>query len=391
MKRFTLTLLLVLPVSCGRTSLPCEPSTCAGCCDGGGNCRAGSAGDACGGSARAIGARTFAPDVMLVIDRSGSMLQPLDPMDAQCQGCNPSCPPACLTRGQALVTTVERFLSTVSSDARLGLVLFPSNASCAGPSFVSPSIPMSDDSSVLAMNASAAATILQSTKFSGGTPQSLALRFAASDGAFTVDPRRDHLMVLVSDGLPNCNPMNSATCMTPQTCQCTIATCTGQNCLVGCLDRLAAVDALVLAKTRDIATFVVGFGPDLTTVTGLEVFNALSVAGGRPLSCRGGLNECGPGNPCLADGTCARKFSNELNTGLTRVEQAVRRSRRCRFFLDESAALKPRLEARVNGRLVEPGDDGWQAEGGEVVRFVGSVCEQLTTNPGLNVTFTLMP
>lgn len=445
MRWFITTLLLTLSTSCGRTTLPCEPATCSGCCDGYGNCQAGTVNEECGvgakgcvfcargatctqglclggmsaggasgtgggraggaaaggtaggtaggaaggmSGAKIVGARTFAPDVMLVIDRSGSMLQPLNPMDPQCRGCTTNCPPGCQTRSQALLTTMERFLSASATTARFGLVLFPSNASCGAPSVVSPPIPMSDDSSVLSMNASAAATQLRSTTFSGGTPTSLALKFAAADSAFTIDTRREHFMVLVSDGVPNCNPSNPATCMTPQTCQCTVASCAGQNCVIGCLDRQAALDALTSAKTRDISTFVVGFGPDATT----EVFNALAVAGGRSLSCAQGLDECGAGNPCVAAaGTCARQFSNELSAGLSRVGEAARRSGTCRFVLDEAVALDARLEVRVNGLVVSRGADGWQPDRSDVVRFGTTVCSALTSTPSTPVTFTLMP
>ncbi len=337
--------------------------------------------------AKVIGARTFVPDVMLVVDRSGSMLQPLNPMDAQCRGCTTNCPPGCLTRSQALLTAMERFLSTTDTGGRFGLVLFPSNASCGAPSVVSPPIPMSDDSSVLAMNASAAATQLRSTTFSGGTPTSLALKFAATDSALTLDARREHFVVLVSDGLPNCNSLNAATCMSPQSCQCTIATCAGQNCVTGCLDRQATLDALTFATGKDVSTFVVAFGPDPMTASGLEVFNALAVAGGRALAC----GDCGSGNACLADGTCARRFSNELNTGLDRVGLAARRSGTCRFVLDEAVALDPRLEVRVNGLVVSRGETGWVAERAEVVRFGDRVCDQLAAVPSTQVTFTLMP
>lgn len=436
MRWFITALLLTLATSCGRTTLPCEPSTCSGCCDGYGNCQAGTENEECGvgakgcvfcargatctqglclggmsagggsgtGGGRAggaasggtaggvvpgpkvVGARTFAPDVMLVVDRSGSMQQSLNPMDPQCRGCTTNCPPGCQTRSQALLTSMERFLSTSGTLGRFGLVLFPSNASCGAPSVVSPPIPMSDDSSVLAMNASAAVTQLRSTSFSGGTPTSLALKFAAADSAFTIDTRREHFMVLVSDGVPNCNASNPATCMTPQTCQCTIANCAGQNCVIGCLDRQAALDALTFAKLKDISTFVVGFGPDATT----EVFNALAVAGGRPLTCAQALNECGTGNACSPSGTCARQFSNELNAGLSRVGEAARRSGTCRFVLDEAVALDARLEVRVNG-LVVARDNGWQAERADVVRFGTTVCAALTTTPSTPVTFTLMP
>lgn len=445
LRPFTLTLLLAVSTACGRTTLPCEPLTCAGCCDAFGSCQSGLANEECGvnakacvycargatctqgvclggtaagaagggstggGSAgggaaggtgggfepspRAVDARTFAPDLMLVVDRSGSMLQPLDPLDPMCRGCTTACPPGCLTRERALIAAMDRFLAGDGAGARVGLVLYPSNASCGGPSTASPQVPQSDDASVLAMNASAAATQLRSSSFSGGTPTSLALRFAAADAALTMDNRREHLMLLVTDGLPNCNAMNAATCMQPQACRCTIGTgCVGQNCTLGCLDRQASLDALVFAKLKDVSTFVLAFGSDAATTDGAQLFNELAVAGSRPLRCpQGGASECGTGNACLADGTCARKFSNELSAGLGRVGDAVKRSRACRFLLAEQLALDPKLEARVNGLVITKSAEGWQPERSDVVRFFGPACELLLGAPGTPVTFALLP
>lgn len=446
LRTFTLTSLLALSTACGRTTLPCEPLTCAGCCDAFGSCQSGLANEECGANAkacvycargatctqgvclggtaagaagggstgggsagggsaaggggggfapspRAVDARSFAPDLMLVVDRSGSMLQPLDPRDPMCRGCTNACPPGCLTRQRALLTAMDRFLSGDGAGARVGLTLYPSNASCGGPSMASPPVPQSDDASVLAMNASAAAAQLRASSFSGGTPTSLALRFAAADAPLTTDARREHLMLLVTDGLPNCNAMNAATCMQPQACRCTIgAGCVGQNCTLGCLDRQASLDALTLAKSKDVSTFVLAFGADAATVEGVQLFNDLAIAGGRPLRCpQGGVSECGAGNACFADGTCARVFSNELAAGLARVGDAVRQSRACRFVLAEPVALDPKLEARVNGLVIMKAALGWQPEKPDVVRFFGPACELLLGAPGTPVTFALLP
>ena len=119
----------------------------------------------------------------------------------------------------------------------------------------------------------------------------------------------------------------------------------------------------------------------------LEVFNAMAVAGGRPLRC----TECGAGNGCLPDGTCARKFSNELSVGVSRVGDAARKSGTCRFVLDEAVALQAQLEVTVNGLVVGRGPDGWQAEKPDVVRFGDTICGRLSSTPSTQVTFTLMP
>ncbi|MCA3015049.1 MAG: hypothetical protein INH41_21895, partial [Myxococcaceae bacterium] len=173
----TLSITVGLLVSCGRTSLPCLPETCSGCCDALDTCRTGTAplecgagaarcqacaagatcqagrcqgamgggaggGAATGGGATAgggvagggagvgggggevvIAAKRLAPDVMLVVDRSGSMTLPLDPADAACSACNgTTCPPGCVTRGRHMQQQVTAFATNLADVARLGLV-----------------------------------------------------------------------------------------------------------------------------------------------------------------------------------------------------------------------------------------------------------------------------
>ncbi|MCU0700463.1 MAG: adventurous gliding motility lipoprotein CglB [Myxococcaceae bacterium] len=441
----TLAIAVTFLPACGRTNLPCLPETCSGCCDvfdtcrpgtafdecgasgaacvtcasgatcqrgrclgsgaGGGSAGGGSsgggamagggiAGGAAGGSGLSLSARRVAPDVVLVVDRSGSMSQPLMPMDPACRMCmGGTCPPGCLTRGRQLQQSVAGFTATVSDVARLGLVLFPSNASCGGPSATAVPLPLGDDPSDLQMNADAVAVQVRMTTFGGGTPTSLALRFAADLPALSADPAREHFLVLVTDGPPNCNPMNANTCMTPSACRCTIAggACSGANCVVGCLDRQATLDAVALARGREIQTLVVGVGPDVVAADSLDVFNGLAQAGGYPLSCpAGGLNECGAGNACLGDRTCERKFAADLPTGLARVGTILRRSAACRYALQVAVADASALEVKVNGLVVPPGPDGWQLENASTVRLGGSVCTLLAT-PGstAQVTFAL--
>jgi hypothetical protein len=437
--------LLALLLSCGRTTLPCEPNTCSGCCDGYGNCQPGDDDLECGAGARAcvicargatcrgglclggtaagagggvsgggsaggaggggapsgggagpmsIGAKTYLPDALLVVDRSGSMAQPLNPNDPACRACAPTCPPSCLTRGAAMVNALERLLSTSPAPARFGLVQYPANASCGPPTVASPPLPMSDDPSVLAMTASAALTQLRVATFSGGTPTGPALRFAAAQPQLTADARREHFLVLVTDGLPNCNPMNPATCANPQDCRCTISTCAGMNCTIGCLDRQNTLDALAGAAGRDVRTLVIAFSTEvLGSMAAVALFDELARAGAAPLSCnpRTG-NECGANNPCLVDGTCTRKFSTELQAGVGRVGEVLRRSGACRWVLDQPVARSPRLVVQVNGLAVANGAEGFVAEADDVVRFSGAVCSQLAA-PGaaLPVSFALQP
>ncbi|MDX2011419.1 MAG: adventurous gliding motility lipoprotein CglB [Myxococcaceae bacterium] len=441
----TLAIAVTFLPACGRTNLPCLPETCSGCCDAFDTCRPGAASDECGASGSAcvtcasgatcqqgrcvggsagggtaggapsgggaatgggsaggtagggvlsVSARRVAPDVMLVVDRSGSMAQPLMPMDPACRMCmGGTCPPGCVTRGRQLQQSVSGFAAGVADVARLGLVLFPSNASCGGPSATAVPLPLGDDPSELQMHADAVTGQVRMATFGGGTPTSLALRFAAELPALSSDPAREHFVLLITDGPPNCNPANTNTCMAPNACRCTIAGggCAGANCVVGCLDRQATFDAVALARSREIETLVVGVGPEVLTADSLDVFNGLAQAGGYPLACpAGGLNECGGGNACLGDRTCERKFAADLPTGLARVGTILRRSATCRYLLQVAVPDASALEVKVNGLVVAPGPDGWQLENASTVRFQGSVCTVLST-PGstAQVTFAL--
>ncbi|MBL8919507.1 MAG: adventurous gliding motility lipoprotein CglB [Myxococcaceae bacterium] len=446
MKATLLTSLFTLLLSCGRTTLPCEASTCSGCCDGYGNCQPGDVDLECGAGARAcvicakgascrqglclggtaagagggataggatgggsaggapsggggagpmsIGAKTYVPDALLVVDRSGSMAQPVNPNDPACRNCMVNCPPGCLTRGLSMRNALERLLSTTPTPARFGLVLYPTNATCGPPTVASPPVPMSDEHSVLAMMASATITQLRSASFAGGTPTGPALRFAATLPELSIDARREHFMVLATDGLPNCNPMNPATCANPQACRCTIQSCVGQNCTIGCLDRQNTLDALTEASARDVRTLVIAFSSDVTGNTAaVALFDELASAGGAPLSCssRSG-DECGANNPCLGDGTCTRKFSSVVEAGAARVAEVLRRSALCRWVLDQPVARSPKLRVQVNGLSVAPGPMGFEADADDVVRFSGASCAQLVqAGVAVPVAFSLEP
>lgn len=338
-----------------------------------------------------VSASTFVPDVLFLVDRSGSMLQPLNPADPMCRGCTTNCPAGCTLRSTALLSNADRFFTTNTTAGRYGLVLFPSNGSCGPPTQVASPLPMSDDPSVLSMMAAATMTQLRSASLSGGTPTSQALQFSLATTGLANESNRDHFLVLVTDGLPNCNPMNANTCMTPN-CRCTTGQCSGQSCTLGCLDRQETLDALVLARAKDVRTLVIGFANDVNLGSGPQLFDELGRAGA-PLACpTAGRSECGANNPCRPDGTCTRAYSNELGAGFDRVAELIKRSKACRWTLDQPVADGPGFEVRVNGLVVSKGAEGWQAENPSTVRFGGAVCEVLAQpNAQVPVSFTLLP
>ncbi len=85
-------------------------------------------------------------------------------------------------------------------------------------------------------------------------------------------------MLLITDGLPNCNASNNV-----NTCAFTTPTCATPGCGFGaldCLDDSATNQAAAALKAANIRVFVVGFDPTLTTGNNLSVLNAIASAGG---------------------------------------------------------------------------------------------------------------
>ena len=82
--------------------------------------------------------RKLKPDLMLLVDKSGSMAFPTTAADPACPancGATASCPPACKTRWSEMSGAMETFLSSAGGWARMGLVAYPMIADvCQAPS-----------------------------------------------------------------------------------------------------------------------------------------------------------------------------------------------------------------------------------------------------------------
>jgi hypothetical protein len=121
-----------------------------------------------------ITAKQLKPNLMLVLDRSGSMHLPFDPTQAACGSCGqpgqPSCDPAtCPTRWDVLTSTASDFLTKHGTVARMGVAFYPAlsdatitdpgtgNASnfCTPASAIDVELPSSDDDAALRDSASA--------------------------------------------------------------------------------------------------------------------------------------------------------------------------------------------------------------------------------------------
>jgi hypothetical protein len=169
----------------------------------------------------------------------------------------------------------------------------------------------------------------------GGTPIGGALALF-ENYTLLAEPLRGDFVLLITDGLPNCNPSNANTCLNPTACKCTTTSCgtssTAPFCSLGCLDQDGAVAAATALANRGIKTVVVGFGADTTSGDAPAALNAIAQAGGAPQSCPGGLSaECGANATCnVSTHLCSRAYyqassAAELGTVLSAIANNVLR------------------------------------------------------------------
>lgn len=359
-------------------------------------------------------AKFLKPNVMLLVDKSGSMEAPINPSNPNCPpGCGPgsSCPANCPTRISDLRSAMSTFLAQSATDARMGLVFYPATAGCAPASTVEVALPpptVGDDGTDAALSANAMQidSRIRNVTPVGGTPTAASMSFVGSiPGLRDSADNRDDYILLLTDGLPNCNegnPNQVCTCdpglcgscgggvcqAQLDRCKCTSPSCTSL-CKIGCLDQDASVASTTTNLLNSVKTIVVGFGADVSGGTAGEVLNAMAEAGKFPRKCPNGTNaECGSNNTCLPSGLCEKKYyqatdATELSTALRDIFNNIKGDE-CEFQLQAPPSRPELMAVIINGKNVTTGSNTWTYNAG-VVSFVGQLCNDIkasdTNNP----------
>lgn len=282
--------------------------------------------------------RASPPRVMVLLDTSGSMSLPLDETDPACPaGCGQNaallCPASCVTRIVAAKTALDALISSVP-DARLGFTHYPSDATCGPPTGVDVPVPAGvSDLDVLR-------THVQALVPRGGTPTAAALEFV---GALpSLQPATDGspaVVLLVTDGLPNCNDANPVNaCAAPNTCPCTVGTCTGAVCATGCLDADRTGQVLAELAARGIDAVVVSFGPDTASAAATSSFESMARSTRRP----------------AAHAQSAAELEQRLADAIATFAPVA-----CAFTLAEPLAAGEHLEVSVGGRVATANEWTW--------------------------------
>ena len=288
------------------------------------------------------------PNLWLLVDRSGSM-STVDP----CTG--GSCP----SRLSSLQSAMSTFLANSGTVARMGLTFFPApreEGSCvpAHENAVELPAPTSNDDpsydDVLRAQANLINSKIRDVPLAGGTPTGLSVRFVGSQpGLLNPDDGRDDFILLLTDGLPNCNSENvfgtcgcvsgsTNTCTDAQkaSCRCTQSFSNGTpNCFTAatcqaCLDQAASAAEIAAVKSKGIRTIVLAFAPGFTAGDGPETLAAMATAGGGNFRTCTTDATCGAGDHCVLQasggtGLCHRQYymannASELGDMLAQIQ-----------------------------------------------------------------------
>jgi hypothetical protein len=272
-------------------------------------------------------------DVLLVLDRSGSMDYSIAE-DCYCTqqsgGTVCSNTSNCTTRWPSLTSAVDATLTATTGSINWGLKLYSSTGNgCTVSNGVE-----------VAISGTSVATIqtqIGSTKPGGNTPTAQAIT-AATAYLKTVNDNNNHVILLATDGEPNCASGGSST---PNV--------------------QATVDAITAAKTAGFLVYVIGIGPQ-AALTNLQSF---AVAGGT-------------GNYYPATSP------QDLATAFSSISRAVTT---CTFTSPTAPPDVNNVAVYLDKNLVQKDNaNGWSF-GANSQTFVlnGSSCDKITSGAASNV------
>lgn len=325
----------------------------------------------CGSSSVEATVKTV--NMMLVIDKSGSMASGLD-------GTEEGMP----SKWSGMQTALAQALAKVQDDINFGMVLFPAvRAADALPTEYEMACTVDEGSAAVdvpitsgAAAVTAISSQLKATKPAGGTPTAKALKaaydyFVTGEGATKPG---DNYVLLATDGGPNCNASNACNDQADK-CTCYIdsggtnaATCCNNKGIL-CLDDESVLSQIQALAAHNIPTFVVG-------VPGTEAYStyldAFAEAGGKV-------------NPDASQGT--KYYKVEVTGGVqglvdvfsTITTQLVRS---CDIDLKTPPSDPKKVNVAIDCDVIKRSDDTWTLDTTSdpaKLLLKGATCERVQT------------
>lgn len=312
-------------------------------------------------------------DVLLVIDRSGSMGQRLGP--------GRSGPSKWSLLRDALAATLPAFQERI----RVGALFFPQEgadarvAACELPNIPSVDIDPSTGTAARVIG------VLDATEPGGSTPTAAALLRAYTWFVRNPDRARARYLVLATDGGPNCNAA-----LDPASCVCVAGgvpfgganTCRRDRDGQRCLDRARTVSEIAQLADNPVAaipTFVIGLA-DASDPDYPAALTAMAIAGRRPFVSASGV-------PTYYN----VERPEDLTRAFTTVQDTVSR---CAFVTPSRPEETGSIAIEAGGAAValDPTHrDGWDWSDrafGEIT-FFGAACERVIASRATEVQATV--
>lgn len=227
----------------------------------------------CGESAVKI--EVVTPSVMLVLDKSGSMVA--DPGGFWDHDNDPNTPS--ITRWNSLYSVVDLIVNNFNGSMNLGAVLFPSKTATSNYSEAACVVSASAEVPIGPMNAAKIlgaipGALTDATMMKGGTPATKGLKVGIAElGAAPADQPK--FMIFVTDGAANCQEMAPDTTTLFEMYDDKVATTVADALAMGIKTYVVGIDI-----SQEVSGAAKDGNPDNTNT--YEKLNAVATAGGVP-------------------------------------------------------------------------------------------------------------
>ncbi len=318
------------------------------------------------------------PNVMLVLDKSGSMVQ--NEWDADADAMTPD-----VTRWESLHNVVDFVVNNFNEEINFGALLFPSEAAVAqlgeGACVVgnNPQVPVAVTNAAAVLDGIPGAG---ATNIQGATPATSGVQ-VAREHLLTLDPTIDRFMILITDGAANCSA-DADTSM-----------CPGPGCgLMEDYDANLPIEVGAALADDEIPTYVIG----------IDIIDAL--VGEEPDDGQVGANTFEELNLVAEAGGRARdgdeKFFNatneiELMGALAEIAGQVVS---CTIPLNPEPDAPRFVEIEISGEVIPfvencETEDGWvyvNPDGPfDAIELCNSACDALAQSGELDATYGCPP
>jgi hypothetical protein len=279
------------------------------------------------------------PDVLIVLDRSGSMLQ--DATGMMCAG-----PTGCgaTSKWTQVTTAIEQVVMTTENEVNWGLKFFGSDRGGCNVNAGVEVAPMT-------ANSTAITTAITATTPGSSTPTRVGVMTAGTYLSTLADGNPKYI-ILATDGVPNCAAVG------------------GNNAA----DDAPAIAAVGAVAAMNIPVFVIGIATDATAVATL---NGMAMAGGKP--------QAGAQQYYLVTNTA------DLVTVLGTLKGMIMRG--CTYRLPKIPPTPDNVKVTVAGNKVDRDTthtSGWDYSPDMMsIVFYGGLCDQLTAGTAGDVAIIL--